>query len=233
MHASGSSSSTARYREFYEQKALAYPELDAPALARCEKAVGLGELAPGQRVLDIACKDAVLLAAIGKAGLAVDYVGLDISERVVTKNQERGLSGTYVCANILEGAPFGDQSFDRVFALEILEHVPGPERLLQEAHRMLRDNGRLLLSVPNPYYYMELVNELRRRPDTDGHLFSFTNANIHALLGHCGFEVEASLGTYFLIPRTLRHPFRDLRFWVVKSVPELLACSRVYRCRKR
>jgi SAM-dependent methyltransferase len=221
------------YREFYEEKALTYPEHDEPALVRCSKALGIAELQPAHRVLDIACKDAVLHAAMDRMGLSADYTGVDISERVIAKNVERKLPGKYVCADILEGSPFEPGSFDRIFALEILEHVPRPERLLAEAHRLLADDGRLLLSVPNPYYYMEVVNELRRRPDSDGHLFSFTNANIRALFSHCGFEVEESVGTFFLVPKTLLHPFREQRFWVLSRVPELFACSRIYRCRKR
>ena len=222
----------AAYRDFYEQKATTYPEVDAPAIARCEKALALAQLSPGQRVLDIACKDAVLLSTMLRAGYETRYVGLDISERVIRKNRDLALPGEFVCDDVLAGTSFAAQSFERVFALEILEHVPEPKRLLSEARRLLTDDGRLVVSVPSPYYYMEIVNELRRRPDTDGHLFSFNNATIRALLAHCGFEVEASVGTCFLVPRSLRHPFRDNKFWVIKRVPELLACSRVYRCRK-
>ena len=219
-------------RDFYEDKALTYPERDEPALTRCAKAVGLARIEGGMSVLDVACKDAVLLEAIQAACLTVNYTGVDISERVIAKNLERGLNGEFVRANILDGLPMADASFDRVFALEIMEHVPRPERLLTEARRLLKPDGRLLLSVPNPYYYMEIVNEVRRRADSDGHLFSFNRANVGALLHHCGFRIEGSAGTCLLLPRSLRHPFRDNRFWVVKKIPEMLACSRVFLCKK-
>jgi SAM-dependent methyltransferase len=222
-----------RIRTFYEEKALEYPEVDRPAQARCQKAIRIASLRTGMRVLDIACKDAVLLGEMRALGVDVSYVGIDISERVIEKSKSLGLGGEFLVSNVLEGTPFPTSSFDRIFALEIMEHLPDPARLLTEARRLLKDDGRLLLSVPNPYYYMDVVNELRGFPDTDGHLFSFTSANLHAFLELHGFEVEETIGTFFLIPKTLRGAFRTNRVWVVKHVPELLARSRVYRCKKR
>ena len=220
------------YRTFYEAKALEYPDFDRPARVRYEKAIGFAELKGGERVLDIACKDADLLRVLRSRGLDVDYTGLDLSERVIEKAKGLGRGGAVVVADLLEGAPVPDGSFDRIFALEILEHLPQPLRLLEEARRLLKDDGRLLLSVPNPYYYMELVNEVRHFPDQDGHLFSFTDANLRAFLTYAGFEVEGAVGTYFLIPRRLRGAFRNHDYFILKRVPNLFACSRVYRVRK-
>jgi SAM-dependent methyltransferase len=219
-------------QDFYERQALGYPEVDETARARCDKAVGLAGVANGMSVLDIACKDGVLLRAIQGSGQQVVYTGVDISERVIAKNLENRLGGTFLRADVLAGLSLPDLSFDRIFALEILEHLPQPERLLVEARRLLKPDGRLVLSVPNPYYYMEIVNELRRRSDTDGHLYSFTRANLGALLARCGFGVEDSAGTCLLVPRTLRHPFRAQKLWVLKNVPEFFACSRIVLCRK-
>ena len=70
-------------REFYERKALEYPQIDRPAQARCQRAIDIAQLQGGERVLDIACKDAVLLGELRRARLDVSYVGVDISERVL------------------------------------------------------------------------------------------------------------------------------------------------------
>lgn len=222
-----------RVRTFYEEKALDYPEVDRTAQVRCGKALRIASLEPGMRVLDIACKDGVLLRKIRDAQVDVDYVGIDIAARAIEKTERLGLGGRFVVADVMEGTPFPDGSFDRVFALEILEHLPEPARFLTEVRRVLADDGRLLLSVPNPYYYMEFVNEVRRFPDTEGHLFSFTNANLRALLDLYGFEVEETIGTFLLLPKTPRGAFRTNRVWILERVPELFACSRVYRCRKK
>ncbi len=219
-------------RQFYEGKAAEYPQVDRPAQARCQSAIKLAQLSGGERVLDIACKDAVLLGELRRAKKDVDYVGVDISEKVLEKSRSLGLGGEFIRCDITQEQRFEAQSFDRVFALEILEHLDQPKRLLEETSRLLKPSGQLLLSVPNPYYYMEFLNEVRGLPDTDGHLFSFTDANIRKLLEHCGYTVEDSCGTYFLVPKRLRGAFRNHQVWVLKRVPELLARSRVYRARK-
>jgi SAM-dependent methyltransferase len=219
------------YRAFYEEKALTYPEHDATAVARYEKALAIADLAPGLSVLDVACKDAALLELLRASAPGVAYTGLDISERVIAKNQRDKPGARFLAADVMHGVPLPDKSFDRIFALEILEHLPEPMRLLQEARRLLKDDGFMLLSVPNPYYYMELVNELRSFPEDDGHLFAFRNANVRALVEYAGFHIDQISGTYFLVPKQLRGAFRAQKYWILKRVPNILACSRIYRCR--
>ncbi|HMF83180.1 MAG TPA: class I SAM-dependent methyltransferase [Acidimicrobiia bacterium] len=44
--------------------------------------------------------------------------------------------------------PFPDESFDRVIAAEVLEHIPDDERALGELVRVLRPGGRMAVTVP-------------------------------------------------------------------------------------
>ena len=138
-------------KDFYEEKALTYPVWDEPAYARCEKAVQLAGVADDATVLDVACKDAVLLHALRAQGRKVRYTGVDISERVIAKNVEAKLEGVFLRADISQGLPLGDGTFDRVFALEIMEHLPRPERLLAEFRARpieRRTQRRIGLQVP-------------------------------------------------------------------------------------
>ncbi len=45
--------------------------------------------------------------------------------------------------------PFKDAIFDAVFAIDVIEHVPDEQRLINEALRVLRPGGRLILTTPN------------------------------------------------------------------------------------
>ncbi len=45
--------------------------------------------------------------------------------------------------------PFRDAVFDVVFGIDVIEHVPDEERLINEALRVLRPGGRLILTTPN------------------------------------------------------------------------------------
>lgn len=45
--------------------------------------------------------------------------------------------------------PFGDQSIDNLVMLDVLHHIPYPLRFFAEAQRVLRSEGRLVMTEPN------------------------------------------------------------------------------------
>jgi SAM-dependent methyltransferase len=74
--------------------------------------------------------------------------------------------------------PFGDQTFDTVMCLEVLEYVPSPEAALAEMNRVLRNGGILIMSAP-----------LNTRPDTVNDFWRFTAPGLRRLATSAGFEV--------------------------------------------
>jgi len=44
--------------------------------------------------------------------------------------------------------PFKNSSFDFVLCTEVMEHISEPEHLLKEVYRILKKNGKLLITVP-------------------------------------------------------------------------------------
>lgn len=44
--------------------------------------------------------------------------------------------------------PFSDETFDTIILSDVLEHIPNPENLLLEIHRILTINGVILLNTP-------------------------------------------------------------------------------------
>ena len=64
--------------------------------------------------------------------------------------------------------PFPDGHFDTVVMLTCLNHVPRSKRsqVLQEARRVLRDEGQLLITMINPVIGF-VVHAIRRRYDLD------------------------------------------------------------------
>ena len=45
--------------------------------------------------------------------------------------------------------PFKNECFNIVFCLEVIEHLTDPTSFLEEAHRVLVDNGKLVLTTPD------------------------------------------------------------------------------------
>jgi SAM-dependent methyltransferase len=58
--------------------------------------------------------------------------------------------------------PFSDRQFDSVICNEVLEHVFNPDDFLAEIHRVLRYEGRLLLTVPFVWDEHEQPNDYAR-----------------------------------------------------------------------
>ena len=57
-------------------------------------------------------------------------------------------SGNLILANA-EDMPFRDSSFDFIFAREVLEHFYRPDKFIKDAKRVLRKEGKILVSTPN------------------------------------------------------------------------------------
>jgi 2-polyprenyl-3-methyl-5-hydroxy-6-metoxy-1,4-benzoquinol methylase len=97
-------------------------------------------------VLDVGCGEGHLAAVLARAGAAV--VGIDVAEEPLRRGREHhpGLDLRIVPA---EGPwPLPDSSFDVVWAGETLEHVADTAGWLSEVRRVLRSDGRLLLTTP-------------------------------------------------------------------------------------
>ena len=209
----------ARLRAFYDLRAVEEPEQDPEAALRFRKALAAADLRAGERLLDVGAKWGGLGEHVRALGLDLEYTGLDLSEENVRKAAELGLDVRL--ADAAAPLPVGDGEYDCVVCLELLEHLPAPLTLLGELRRVLRAEGRLVVSVPNPYSWVELYQELLRRPGPEGHLNAFTTPVMENLLALAGFRLERRLGTSLRLPRTLR----------LVSTDSILARSRIYVAR--
>ncbi len=104
-------------------------------------------LAPGQRVLDVACGPGLftrrLARAVAPDGLAI---GLDISAPMLHRavRDNAGPATVYVRGDA--GAlPFAAGTFDAVCCFGALYLVPEPERVVDEMIRMLAPGGRIAI----------------------------------------------------------------------------------------
>lgn len=156
---------------------------------RFRKAAALGRVPAGASVLDIGARDGGLKAWLPAA---VKYQGMDITPEFEGPD--------VLIRDVSQGIPFPDGSFQFVFMLEVLEHVPNPFAVLSEIRRVLAPGGVLILSVPNPYHAKELIWNLFRIADRQGHIYSWTRQTMTALGAMNGFRLEQTGGTYLHPP---------------------------------
>ncbi len=67
-----------------------------------------------------------------------------------------------VQANLNEPLPFEENSFDTVLITDVLEHLPKPQMMFDEAARVLKPRGKLLVGVPFFYWIHERPHDYHR-----------------------------------------------------------------------
>ncbi len=143
-------------------------QLSGNAAERYEQAISLfmlpwsahlvdqADLAPGMRVLDLACGTGFATRAasqiVGESGVVA---GVDINPLMVV--EARRITGLQIYERPAESTELADESFDVVLCQQGLQFFPNPTAGLAEAARVLNREGRLLASVwdafdDNPYF---------------------------------------------------------------------------------
>ncbi len=108
---------------------------------------------------------------------------VDISPPVIKQLAARG---GIVRSGEITALPFGEGSFDLVAAFDVIEHVEDDERVFGELTRVLRPDGRLILSVPlHPARWTTF-------DDYVGHARRYEPGVLQALLARHGLSVEQS-----------------------------------------
>ena len=104
----------------------------------------------GLRVLDCACGTGYGVRLLHELGSAAQLVGVDIVAASAQYGRRyHGVgSAWFVCA-AGERLPLRDASIDIVTSFETVEHVPDDYALVEEFHRVLRPEGKLIVSTPN------------------------------------------------------------------------------------
>jgi ubiquinone/menaquinone biosynthesis C-methylase UbiE/DNA-binding transcriptional ArsR family regulator len=130
---------------------------------------------------DLGCGTGVLAAALGPHVAKV--IGVDGSDEMLDAARARvaGLPNVDLRRGPLESLPIDDASLDAVTLVLVLHHVPAPAAALDEAARVLRPGGRLLVVDMAPHDREEYRREM-------GHVWlGFSDDQMRRLLDDSGF----------------------------------------------
>lgn len=128
----------------WQQAASAYEASFATATAQfIDPLLDAVDIGPGTRLLDIACGPGLVTARANLRGALSR--GLDFSPAMLAIARMRNPA---ICfdESDAEALPYPDHAFDAAVSNFGIHHVPQPQLALREAHRVLRDGGRVAFS---------------------------------------------------------------------------------------
>ena len=151
------------------------------------------------KVADVGCGGGLLSEALARADARV--TGIDLGEKVIEIARlhlfESELAVDYRVQSSAELAATEPGSFDAVCCMEMIEHVPDPEALVNDLSAMLKPGGMLFMSTlnrtPAAFGTAILGAEylMRLLPRGTHHYAQFLKpSELARLLRHAGLELE-------------------------------------------
>jgi len=137
---------------------------------------------PAPCILDVGCGTGGMLGVLGSFGGEV--YGLDYSAAALSFCQQRGWPAQFLFEGRAEALPFGNNHFEVVSMFDLLEHLSDDLAALNEAHRVLKPGGWLLLTVPAyPWLWGEHDEAL-------GHQRRYRVQDLKSKICEAGFTIE-------------------------------------------
>jgi 2-polyprenyl-3-methyl-5-hydroxy-6-metoxy-1,4-benzoquinol methylase len=166
------------------------------------------------RLLDVGCATGLFMNAMRQRGWEV--TGVDLSPYAA--QYARRNFNLEVEVGTIEDIAYASDTFDLVTLWDVLEHVPDPRATLKEIARVLKPEGMLALSLPNPVCIeARLFGSYWVGWDRPRHLHLFTPAVLARYLQDSGFEL-ISLQSY---SGRLGLTLLSLEFYLkAKGIPE-------------
>lgn len=180
--------------------------------SRLESALSaLRGLPAGAAALEVGSSQANAALLAAERGLRAIALDRELRALVYARRKHTHGSFSAVCADAV-ALPFAAETLEAVLLLELLEHLPEPSLALQEAHRVLKPGGLLVITTPNATRqgetlpsYADRDTASRTRPEADaaGHLFAFALRELQELVRSAGFTVTAARyeGSYLMSDR--------------------------------
>ncbi|WP_130734807.1 bifunctional 2-polyprenyl-6-hydroxyphenol methylase/3-demethylubiquinol 3-O-methyltransferase UbiG [Flavobacterium sp. J27] len=150
------------------------------------------------KILEIGAAYGETLNFLKEKGIASEVIGIDLFEDVKNKQNYKELD-RFIFGNIeyLDLEEYNDY-FDIILFPDVLEHLIEPKKTLQKAHKLLKTNGKIIVSMPNIRHYSALVKIFLKgdfRYEGSGifdytHMRFYCKKNIVELISISGYKIE-------------------------------------------
>lgn len=150
----------------------------------------MAAVAPGERVLDLACGTGELLRGIAQDTPGAELIGIDLAPKMVRRARSKlsGVPKAQVRRADAHALPFEDNSFDTIVCASTFHYFTDPEAVLAEAHRVLGPDGKLvLLDWCRDFWTCRVMDRVLRVADP-AHTYCYTLDELTALLEQASFD---------------------------------------------
>lgn len=141
--------------------------------------------------------------------VCVDVTGLELDKRVKEFYDENGIG----YENSIE--KLKENSYDIITMFHVLEHLPDPINILTQLSKSLKENGSVIIEVPNANDALITVYDndaFQNFTYWSCHLFLFTERTLKEVCQKAGFKVE-------FIKYIQRYPLSNHLYWLSKNKP--------------
>lgn len=188
---------------------------------RLKAAFALAAVEPGMAVLDVACGRGEIVrhcARLGAHAYGFDYAHAAIRlTRALLEREQGDLPGSAGVAQAdAKRFPFPARRFDRVLMFDIVEHLHPWElhTALQEARRVMKDDGRLIIhTAPNIWYDRYAYPVVRRVRTLMGQGAAYP-ANPRQFLVEHNQDVHVNEQSMLSLKRALRRAGFEAHVWL-------------------
>lgn len=214
-----------------------------------QRLLSLAPRKEGGSLLDLGCHDGIFTTEFGRHIGAKKLYGIDTDRHVAAVARSKGIKVKKINLD-KKNVPFHRKSFDAILCNQVIEHLLDPDKLLEDIHRLLKDDGYAIISTPNlasfhnrllilfgsqpttiaPSTKLVFGNPMRgadsRMRGPARHIMAFTYKSLIEMAQHYGFDIEKYAGSGF-------YPFRG---WFAEMLAKMLPNFAVYsiiRIRKK
>lgn len=166
-------------------------------------------------VVDLGTGTGYIAFSLAKRYDDLEIIGLDIVEETLKRNSQKAIEENSDNLSFISydgySFPFEDGSIDTVITRYALHHFPDIGQSFKELYRILKPNGKLIISDPTPNknddcHFVDKF--MRMKPD--GHVRFYNLDEYKQMLECVGFRFESNKTSTIRFPRKEAQKYMDI-----------------------